>query len=359
MWWMVGMAFAQGTVEAAYPCPNGWTSCEVAGQRLGPSAMRDSEGFPALPGSRMAFLSLEPTVLFSPFEKVSYPEERAGFPDRDPTPPTEPDVDEPEAPDEPAVEPETPEVPDAPEVPDTPEPDDGVAMVEPAVAPPVPEPKEQVAKEQVAPVEPEAVEPEVPAVEVTCALDTKLEGDASIGRLKPEVTACLLARRDAPGVAQTERNAVSRVLMINAFSSGDSRGHTQFLKHHLEKIDQSDPDLCLRYAMIQSKSGRPAGAIRWADTALENRMAWSGPSFVKKVSSTYKLRAAMANRMWQKKAEEAGLSEEKDAAASRARALAKTMTREWLDYVRSAGLDDTEALELCVSTSGAKKLCKD
>lgn len=354
MWWMVGLAFAQGAAEAANPCPNGWVSCEVEGVRLGPAPMHDSQGFPALPGARMAFLSLEPTPLFSPFTGVSYPEEK-GL-----TVPTEPTVPDEVLPTDPPEEPDDPEQPEPEHTPETaPAPTPSQPVPAPqavAVAPrptpkPAPEPDDAVAMV-------EEVEPVV-AVPVSCELNTDLEGRASIGRLSAGEKGCLLKRRDAGSTAQTERSALSRVLLADALAKGDIDAQASLLSHHLAKIDQSDPDLCMHYAKIQGRKGRYAQGIRWADTALENRDSWSGPNFVKTVSGVYKFRAGMANRLWQRRAEDIGTSVEKDEAAEQARALTKTLAREWLDYVRSAGVDDSVAMELCVSAAGSRKFCKD
>jgi hypothetical protein len=157
----------------------------------------------------------------------------------------------------------------------------------------------------------------------------------------------------------TQRSAISRVLMVDAFAKNDRATHDTLLAHHLEHIDQSDPDLCLRQALVMSRKGSPMSAIRWADVALENRAVWTGSSYVRKVSSTYKLRAAMAQARWQALGKEEALpSAEQNQKIDAARALTKTLAREWLDYTRSADLDANAALELCLSASGSKAFCR-
>jgi hypothetical protein len=134
------------------------------------------------------------------------------------------------------------------------------------------------------------------------------------------------------------------------------------MKRHLEDIDRSDPNLCMKYAVHLSRGGvgRAHGVIRWADYALENKQVWSGATYTKNVDSLYKLRAQAANRLWQD-AEAKFVAERNEAnegAAAKYRGTAKDYAREWLDYARASGGDIKQPMALCVSAAGSKEFCE-
>src|SRR5690606_26170961 len=138
---------------------------------------------------------------------------------------------------------------------------------------------------------------------------------------------------------------ISRVLMVNAFAKGDKATWERLVKRHLDEIDQSDPELCYKYAVHLSKSGpsRANGVIRWANTALDNRTVWQGDTYTSRVYTLYKLRAAAAQQLWQS-AEKAHASEPTDATRKKAedyRSQTKVLAREWYEYAKVAGKDTT------------------
>ena len=195
----------------------------------------------------------------------------------------------------------------------------------------------------------------------SCDNLAKLEPQAMLGKLSDGLIGCL-EKSYAAAPKQTEKNKISRVLMANAYSKGDTASWEKLMKRHLEEIDQSDPDLCYKYAMHLSKGGvgRSAGVIKWANAALENRTVWTGDTYSTRVSSLYKLRAASAQSQW-KSAEDENAKSPTESSKKRVeetRNQTKVLSREWYEYLKAAGKDTTIAMQLCVSAAGTKDYCE-
>lgn len=195
----------------------------------------------------------------------------------------------------------------------------------------------------------------------SCDTLAKLEPQAMLGKLSDGTIACL-EKNYASAPKQTDKNKISRVLMANAYSKGDTAAWEKLMKRHLEEVDQSDPDLCYKYAMHLSKggAGRASGVIKWANAALENRTVWTGDTYQTRVSSLYKLRAAAAQSQW-KAAEDENAKSPSDSAKKRVdetRNQTKVLSREWYEYLKAAGKDTTIAMQLCVSAAGTKDYCE-
>jgi hypothetical protein len=148
--------------------------------------------------------------------------------------------------------------------------------------------------------------------------------------------------------------------MTNAFSANDLKSWERLTKRHLEEIDQSDPDICYKYASHLAKRGSASGAIRWADVALENKTVWTGTTYTNRVAALYKLRAASAQSTW-KKSEEAFAADGSDANRAerdKTRNQTKVLAREWYEFAKSAGKDAEQAKALCVSAAGTEDYCE-
>jgi hypothetical protein len=213
--------------------------------------------------------------------------------------------------------------------------------------------------ENAPPPMPEGAEPALPPE--ACDDLVVLEGAAMMGELSPGVIICL-DRRVAAERLQTEKNKVSRLLLVNAESKQDWEAWEQLVQRHLEDIDRSDPDLCFRYAVYLHKTGGlevAEEAIRWAGYALENKQIWEPPDFVKKVNGLHRLRAEAASRLWVD-AEQAYAKErttDLDRMTRDYRSMAKSYSREWLDYARAAGQKTEKAFQMCLSAAGAEMFC--
>ena len=208
--------------------------------------------------------------------------------------------------------------------------------------------------------EPGGVRPSEPA---DCSLGNlvKLEPPAMLGKMSDSQTgACEETLASTPKM--TDKGKISRLLMVNAFSKGDKATWEGLVKRHLDEIDQSDPDLCYKYALHLSRKGvgRSSGVIRWADVALENRIVWTGDTYTSRVYSLYKLRAAAAQKLWadaEKKHAESP-TEKTKGKIDKYRAMTKVMAREWYEYAKVASKDTTKALQLCMSAAGTKDYCE-
>ena len=193
-----------------------------------------------------------------------------------------------------------------------------------------------------------------------CQETSKLEAFAAMGKLNDGTRECLEARiQTAPKM--TDKRRASQLLMADAWARSDKAGWEQLVKRHLDEIDQSDPDLCYKYALRLNQLGpkRAPGVIRWANVALENRMVWIGDEYTKRVNSLYKIRAAASQTLWMS-AEDAHRSNPSDDTRSKLekyRNMTKEYAREWLEYARESGKNTQAALQLCMSAAGTADYC--
>lgn len=188
-----------------------------------------------------------------------------------------------------------------------------------------------------------------------------LEAPAMMGDLNAGQRSCLEGKIGSTGV-QTTKDKISRLLLQDAEARRDSGEWERLMKRHLEQIDRSDPNLCLKYAMHLSRGGtRDAhGVIRWSNYALENKHQWTGGTHKKYVYALYRLRANAAAKLWQS-AEKQFVSDRSDQAeadAIKRRGVAKDYARQWLDYARNSGQEVKSPLALCVSAAGNKDFCE-
>jgi hypothetical protein len=190
----------------------------------------------------------------------------------------------------------------------------------------------------------------------------RLEPASMIGQLSNDDVSCL-ETRIAQDPSQTQRDKVSRVLMVNAEGRGDMAEWMTLAARHLEVIDRSDPDLCFRYALLLARGEVEDAevALRWADYALENKHIWQGPAYKQRVYALLGLRADLAGRLWLD-AEQTYIedrSDDAEAIASRWRGGAKDFSREWLDYARVTGQSTTQPGVLCRSAAGNDGFCSE
>jgi len=161
---------------------------------------------------------------------------------------------------------------------------------------------------------------------------------------------------------QTTKDKVSRLLIVNAESSGNKAEWERFIRRHLEDIDRSDPDLCFKYASHLSRGGsRGANAtIRWADVALENKSRWNGNTYKTRVFALYRLRAEASQKLWQdaEGTYTQNRTDENEQRATQTRGRAKEFAKDWLDYARASGQDTKSAMTLCASAAGNDTFCR-
>jgi hypothetical protein len=194
-----------------------------------------------------------------------------------------------------------------------------------------------------------------------CSKLVRLEPAALLGKLTDDQIRCLDANlREAK--RQTQKNKISRLLMADAWARGDKHRWEAVVERHLLEIDRSDPDLCYRYAVHLSKKGpeRTDLTMRWADVALDNKSKWSGGQHVSRVYNLHKVKtkSAMDKWSWLENEYLAEPSLELSEELEETRNMAKTLAREWLEYARQSGRDQTLALQMCVSSAGSVAFCE-
>lgn len=188
-----------------------------------------------------------------------------------------------------------------------------------------------------------------------------LETVAILGKLDATTNQCLEGKLAAAS-RMTEKSKISRTLMINAFAAGRTNDWADLMKRHLTEIEQSDPELCYKYALHLSKMGPVSayGVIKWANVALENRTIWTGSTYISRVYSLYKIRATSAEKIWVdlENKHAANPSEESSQQTKTARDRTKEYAREWYEYAKVSGKPTEKALDLCMSSAGTKDYCE-
>lgn len=324
-------------VFRTFPCPDGWSGCVVEDRAVQPDMIRDGAGIPQPAHARVGWFDMKPTPAFSAFVDLSeYRGPITARPEPEPLPTPRMDSDA---------------LTDAGAVVPRPTPR---AVVAPA---PTPTPTPQVE-----PVVDPAPAPAPHANAVDCPLEglADLEIDASVGRLDPAVAAA--CQVGMGGLKLTEQDAISRLLMADAYARGDRASWSALVKHHLDEIDQSDPDLAYKYALYLSKTlpGTARQVLRWSDVAAQNKSKWEGDTHVTRVNGLHRLKATAAASLWAS-SEQVHLADPSDETAAKVgtyRNLAKVEAREWLEYASSAGKDPRPALQLCQSAAGTDDYCE-
>ncbi len=205
-----------------------------------------------------------------------------------------------------------------------------------------------------------ATAPPLPVDDGACDNLQALEPPAMLGKMSEGQVQCLEGRLSQAS-KMTEKKKISVLLMTNAFSKGDKKKWEDLVKRHLDEIDQSDPDLCYKYALYLAGRGssRASGVIRWANVALENRTVWTGDTYKSRVNSLFKMRAAASQSLWAS-AEKEHAASPSDATASKIdkyRNMTKVSAREWYEYAKMSGKDTTKPLQLCMSAAGTSDYC--
>jgi hypothetical protein len=334
-----------------FPCADGWSSCIVGGAVLAPGAVKDLEGRPHAADMRVGFWEFDPLPALSPFEPLSPYDGR-----RQVLRPADHPIPGQHA--EPPVAERTSK--SAPKAEGT-ERGSGVsavAMTSPTEARPAAatRPSAIAAEPLVA-----ELETQLPPEQAGAGCDdlAAFESPAMMGQLSASSRSCLEGRiGSAP--QQTTKGKASRILLSDAEARGDKAEWQRLIRRHLEDIDRSDPNLCLKYAMFLSHGGDAWAVIRWSNYALENKQAWSGATYTKYVYQLHRLRAQAATRLWQASEKEFVTSRaaEVEAEAAKRRGVAKDYAREWLDYARESAQDTKDPANLCVSAAGNAAFCE-
>jgi hypothetical protein len=207
--------------------------------------------------------------------------------------------------------------------------------------------------------------PTLLVAEAECSDLRKMEPKAMMGKLSdPEIRCLDKSLRESQ--TMTFKDKVSRVLMADAYAKKHDDRWEAIARRHLNEIDRSDPDLCFKFSTFMFKKVDAKGpdaadeVMKWADVALENKQVWTGDTYVKRVSSLYKIKAIAAFKKWEQL--EVKFKEKPDDTLGKskeeARNEAKNLAREWLAYAKEASLEVDQAAQLCVSAAGTEDFCQ-
>lgn len=190
-------------------------------------------------------------------------------------------------------------------------------------------------------------EPRVAAA-VKGPCDTQdLEPRAMAGKLTDEERACLEARRDAEP-AISVRDAISRLLMADAWARRDTKGWTLLARYHLEHIDDEDPTLAYKYALrcAIAGPGKSEEAIYWASRALSLPSRWDDEERTSKEYSLHKIRAVAARELWETAPDEP------------TRLRVAMYAADWAVYAASVGKDVDQPKQLCLAVGSTDPRCQ-
>lgn len=177
---------------------------------------------------------------------------------------------------------------------------------------------------------------------------------ANKGKLTKDQVACV-----QKSLSQAEYSAdqarLSLVLIANAQAREEMDNWEWLVARHLEAIDEENPGLAYRYALHLYQKGLDSysEALRWANVAIGQRAAWTGPTYHERVTRLYKLRAAAAQALWQQ-AESAWGKDSSEAnrrAVIELREQTRRLAVEWYRYALETGMDTDTPLKLCANAS--------
>jgi hypothetical protein len=177
---------------------------------------------------------------------------------------------------------------------------------------------------------------------------------ANKGKLTKDQVACV-----QKSLSQAEYSAdqarLSLVLISNAQARQELDNWEWLVARHLESIDDENPGLAYRYALHLYQKGRGSypDALTWANVALGQRAAWNGEVYHERVTRLYKLRAAIAQALWQQAEEGWAASQTPDAREQvvETRERTRQMALEWYRYAAETGMDTATPLTLCTNAS--------
>lgn len=177
---------------------------------------------------------------------------------------------------------------------------------------------------------------------------------ASKGKLTKDQVSCVQASLSKAEFS-ADRARLSLVLIENSQARQELDDWEWLVARHLESIDDENPGLAYRYALHLFEKGKASypEALHWAGVALGQRAAWSGELYHQRVTRLYKLRAAVAQALWQQAEEEwtRQASDEAREQVVRRRERTRVYALQWYQYAVETGIDAEVPLRLCTNAS--------
>jgi hypothetical protein len=197
--------------------------------------------------------------------------------------------------------------------------------------------------------------------DVDCGDLKSLEPAAMVGGLTDDDVRCLEeAYSDAE--KPTVKDKLSLMLMHDAKAKGNNDRWEHYANRHLMSVGTANPDICYLYAKHQYKKGIrfSSDAIKYAKAGLENSAQWKGGNeFVSRVYNLHKIIAFSSYNRWED-LNHTFESTNDDTLRPQVEGLrnkAKTASKEWLEFARSANRDMTAAMSLCEMATGSAEYC--
>lgn len=192
-----------------------------------------------------------------------------------------------------------------------------------------------------------------PAQAGDCPPLDRLADGAATGALSAGAVTCLEQTVGAGSVA--DRLTASRLLIANAWGSGNRTDWSKHVQHHLEALDADDADLALRYGAHLMDHGAPSEGLKWAERALEHQYVWA-----EREDKADRLYEAHSLRTRAAQGTLAGLPENTPTLDKRAlEGRIRLYAIEWLAHASRSELDPSVALAACESTGWDADRCKE
>ena len=186
-----------------------------------------------------------------------------------------------------------------------------------------------------------------------CEPDT-LQPLAATGALAASEIRCLEGSMSSMTEPRA-RDRISRLLIANEAGRDNEDAWRERVRTHLYEIDGSNPTLAFQYSLDLFEGGAGLSeAGQWADVALANRSIWAGDDYNDRTYSVYKLRAAIAQSLWQsaESAYAATPSEDTEALAIAMRQRTGETAKDWFDFAEAKGMESITPKSLCDLADG-------
>ncbi len=193
-----------------------------------------------------------------------------------------------------------------------------------------------------------------------CGDPAALQGAARTGRLSADQRACVDGQLGSTS-DRMAREALSRVLIDDAYARGQRGLWVQLVERHLREVDQKDPEICYQYGLhLYQRDHKYEIAIEWANMALEHEYRWSEETRPGKRYNAFSLRGKAARALmgeaeaqWSKYA-----GQENRMLLNAAQSKARLYAIEWTKLAKELSRDPVEAIEHCMATGWTREDCE-
>lgn len=201
--------------------------------------------------------------------------------------------------------------------------------------------------------------PAAPVDTSACAQTGKLQKKALLGKLEPDVEACLEARiaDDDPMHAQD----ASELLIANAHGQGEKALWAARVERHLTGLDKTDAELAYQLAYwLVEQPGKETEALGWTEVALAHTYRFDEDMAGERLAGVYGVRARAMVQLW-RTAETQALAAPDDPTkrmeAFAAQGRARLYAVEWMQQSQRAGRSTSDGFAVCVETGWTEQRC--